>query len=173
MKEMLRLEFSFFRFPFSVFRPGALGALWIAAGMSAAAAVAAHSYGTGDLQVRHPWARATPPGARVAAGYLEIRNSGKAPDRVTGAGTSAAERVELHVLVRDGDVMKMRELQSFEVPARQRLLLEPGGSHLMIVGLRKPFAKGDRIPITLRFERAGELKIELEVQSGDARRPHH
>lgn len=161
-----------FRFPIFISRVTLLAAC-LATGMSAAAAVAAHGYGAGELQVRHPWARATPPGARVAAGYLEIRNSGREVDRVTGAYTPAAERVELHVLVREGDVVKMREQPSFEVPARQRLILEPGGSHLMIVGLRKPFAKGDRIPLILRFERAGELRVELEVQPGDARRPHH
>jgi copper(I)-binding protein len=133
----------------------------------------AHGYGKGDLQVRHPWARATPPGARIAAVYLEIRNSGAAPDRVIGAATPVAERVELHVMSVSNGVMKMRERPDFEVPARQRLVLQPGGSHLMIVGIKKPFAKGDRIPLTLRFERAGEVAIELEVQPADSRRPHH
>jgi len=133
----------------------------------------AHSHGKGDLQVRHPWTRATPPGAKVAAAYLEIRNAGSEPDRVIGASTPLAERVELHVMTTTDGVMKMRERPDFEVPARQRLVLQPGGSHLMIVGLRKPFTKGDRIPLTLRFERAGELVIELEVQPAGSRRPHH
>ena len=145
----------------------------IAAGVLAVAPAAAQGYGTGDLHVHHPWARATAPGAKVAAGYLEIRNSGKEPDRVIGASTPAAERVELHVQVREGDILKMREVKSFEVPARQRLTLRPGGSHLMLVGPRKPFVGGDRIPLTLRFERAGELQIELEVQAGDSGKPHH
>lgn len=146
---------------------------FVAAGVLAGTPAAAHDYGEGDLQARHPWTRATPPGARVAAGYLEIRNSGKEADRVVGASTPAAERVELHVLTREGDIMKMREVKGFEVPARQRLTLRPGGSHLMIVGLRKPFTKGERIPLTLRFERAGELRIELEVQPGDSKKAHH
>jgi copper(I)-binding protein len=148
-------------------------AFCVVAGVLLAAAAAAHSYGKGDLQVRHPWTRATPPGARVAAGYLEIRNSGKEPDRVIGASTPAAERVEFHVMTLDGDIMKMRQVKDFEVPARQRLVLRPGGSHLMLVGLKQPLAKGDRIPLTLRFERAGELQIELEVQPLDSRKPHH
>jgi copper(I)-binding protein len=139
----------------------------------AGALAAAHGYGEGDMQVRHPWTRATPPGAKVAAGYLEIRNLGKAPDRVTGASTPAAERVEFHMTTREGDVMKMREVQGFEVPARQRLTLRPGGLHLMIVGLKQPLAMGGRVPLTLRFERAGEIKVELEVQAADSRKPHH
>ena len=142
------------------------------AGMSAGPA-GAHGYGAGDLQVRHPWTRATPAGANVAAGYLEIRNSGQQADRVVGASTPAAERVEFHVQVQEGDVLKMREVKDFGVPARQRLTLRPGGSHFMLIGLKQPLAKGGRVPLTLRFERAGELQIELEVQPVDSRRPHH
>lgn len=148
-------------------------AIHIAAGVLAVAPATAHGYGKGELQVRHPWARATPPGAKVAAGYLELRNSGNEPDRVVGASTPAAERVELHVLSREGDVMKMREVKGFEVPARQRLVLRPGGSHLMIVGIKRPLVKGERVPLTLRLERAGELHIELEVQPADSGKPHH
>lgn len=144
-----------------------------AAAMLAGGPAATHGYGEGDIQVRHPWTRATPPGAKVAAGYLEIRNLGKTPDRVIGASTLAAERVELHLMSHEGDVMKMREVKGFDVPARQRLTLRPGGLHLMIVGLKQPLTMGGRIPLTLRFERAGEIKIELEVQAADSRKPHH
>jgi periplasmic copper chaperone A len=148
-------------------------AAFVAAGALAGPQAAAHGYGAGDLQVRHPWARATPPGATVAAGYLEIRNSGQQADRVVGASTPAAERVEFHVQIQEGDVLKMREVKDFGVPARQRLTLRAGGSHLMLIGLKQPLVKGGRVPLTLRFERAGELQIELEVQPVDSRRPHH
>jgi copper(I)-binding protein len=145
----------------------------LALGAAAAPSAVAHGYGHSEFHVRHPWTRATPPGARVAAGYLEIRNSGKTPDRVTGAATAVAERVEMHVLTNHEGVMKMREVRDFEVPARQRLVLQPGGSHLMLVGLKRPLVKGERIPLTLRFERSGELRIELEVQPADSHKPHH
>jgi len=134
---------------------------------------AAHGYIKGNIEVRHPWTRATPPGAEVAAGYLEIRNTGKEPDRVIGASTPAAERVELHMTASEKGVMKMREVTSVEAPARKRQVLRPGGTHLMIVGLKKPFVKGQRIPLTLRFERAGDVHVELEVQVGGANKPHH
>jgi copper(I)-binding protein len=140
-----------------------LAAGLIAAGVMSAGPAAAHGYGTG----------ATPPGATVAAGYLEIRNSGQQPDRVVAASTPAAERVEFHVQIQEGDVLKMREVKDFPVPARQRLTLRPGGSHLMLVGLKQPLAKGGRVPVTLRFERAGELQLELEIQPLDSRKPHH
>lgn len=132
-----------------------------------------HGYNKGEVSVRHPWTRATPPGAKVGAGYLEIRNSGTEPDRLIGASTPAAERVELHVLMREGDVVRMREVKSLDVPARERLILRPSGSHLMIVGLGRPLVKGERVLLTLHFEKAGELKIELEVQALDSRKAHH
>ena len=145
----------------------------IAVALLASVPAAAHGYGKGDIQVRHPWGRATPPGATVGAGYLEIRNNGRTADRLVGAVSPVAERVELHLTTHDGEVMKMREAQRLDVPARQRLALRPGGPHLMLVGLKKPLAKGDRVPLTLRFERAGELTIELELQAADSRKPHH
>jgi hypothetical protein len=104
---------------------------------------------------------------------LEIRNSAKEPDRLIGASTPAAERVELHVSVREGDVVRMREVESLEVPARERLILRPNGPHLMIVGLGRPFVKGERVPLTLRFEKAGELRIELDVQALGSKKAHH
>ena len=148
-------------------------ALCVAGGAFAVTLATAHGYDKGDIQVRHPWSRATPPGAVTAAGYMEIRNSGRETDRLTGASTPAAERVELHITVREGDVVRMREVPYLEVPARQRLALRPGGPHFMIVGLKKPFERGERVPLNLRFERAGELQVLIEVQASDTRKPHH
>jgi hypothetical protein len=145
----------------------------LAVAVLAAPPSAAHGYEKGDLAVRHPWTRATPPGSNVAAGYLEIRNSGTTSERLLGAASPAADRVELHVTNREGDVVGMRERDGLKVPARQRLVMRPGGPHLMLIGLKRPFAMGDRVPITLRFERAGEVQIEIEVQAGDSRRAHH
>ncbi len=137
------------------------------------APVAGHGYEKGDLRVGHPWTRATPPGAKVAAGYLSVRNSGKLPERILGASSPAAERVELHIQVREGDVLKMREVQSVEVPPGQSRMLRPGSLHLMLVNLRKPLVRGQSIPLTLRFERTGDLQVELEVQAADTATHSH
>lgn len=145
----------------------------IVAGALAGPVLAANSYIRGYLQVSHPWTRATPPGADVAAAYLDIRNTGKEKDRLIAASTPAAERVEMHVMAHEGGVMKMREVQSLDVPARKHLVLRPGGAHLMLVGPRKTFAKGQRIPLVLRFERGGDLHVELEVRAVGATKPHH
>jgi len=135
--------------------------------------VLAHTHEKGDIQVRHPWSRATPPGAKVAVGYMEIRNVGTQPDRLLSATTPVAQRVEMHVTQRDGEVMKMREVKTFEIPARERYTLRPGGSHLMLVDLVQPLKMGERFTMRLRFERAGELEIEVEVQEIGSRHPRH
>jgi copper(I)-binding protein len=132
-----------------------------------------HVHEKGDLQVRHPWSRATPPGAKVAVAYMEIRNRGSQPDRLLSVSTPVAKRAEMHVTQREGEVMKMRQVQSFEIPARERYALRPGGAHLMLVDIVRPLQKGERFTMLLRFERAGELEIELEVQERGSRHPRH
>jgi copper(I)-binding protein len=132
-----------------------------------------HSHEKGDIQVRHPWSRATPPGATVAVGYMEIRNNGKQPDRLIAASTPVAKRVEMHITQREGEVMRMRQVQGFDIPARERVALRSGGSHLMLVDITQPLKTGERFPMRLRFERAGELDIELEVQEQGSRHPRH
>lgn len=133
----------------------------------------AHSQEKGDIEVRHPWSRATPPGAKVGVGYLEIRNKGSQPDRLLSGTTSVAKRVEMHVTEHAGEVAKMRQLRSFEIPGRERLELRPGGAHLMLVDLVQPLKKGERFSATLRFERAGEVEVQFEVQELGSRQPHH
>lgn len=147
--------------------------LFLAMLLCVATAVLAHNHEKGDIQVRHPWARATPPGAKVAAGYLEIRNNGSQPDRLLSASTTAAKRVEMHVTEHAAEVAKMRQLRSFEIPARERLALSPGGAHLMLVDIAQPLKKGERFSMTLRFERAGEMEVQFEVQEMGARHPRH
>jgi hypothetical protein len=132
-----------------------------------------HTHEKGDIQVRHPWSRATPPGAKVAVGYMEIRNRGVQADRLLSATSAVAKRVEMHITQREGEVMKMRQVQSFEIPARERYALRPGGAHFMLVDLARPLEKGERFTMTLRFERAGELEVELEVQERGSRHPRH
>lgn len=132
----------------------------------------AHEFRKGDLLVDHPWTRATARGQAIAAGYLEIRNSGKQADRIIGASSPAAERIELHVVVKEGEVMKMRQVKSFDVPAGGTVELKPRGPHMMIIGIKRPFRKDERIPVTLEFEKAGDLAVELAVDAIDAGPEH-
>lgn len=125
-----------------------------------------------EIEVRQPWARATPPGAKVAAGYLEIRNSGKEADRLLSASTPVAKRVEMHITQRDGEVVKMREVKSLDIPAGGTRKLEPGGTHLMLIELAQPLKQGERFRLRLRFERAGDLEADVEVRALGARQEH-
>lgn len=125
-----------------------------------------------QVSVEQPWTRATPPGAKVGAGFMRLRNAGAA-DRVVGASSPAAGRVEMHVTLREGDVMKMRQVKSFEVPSGGSFELKPGGAHLMLVDLKRQLKPGDKVPLTLMLEKGGERKLELSVEEMGARRPAH
>ena len=117
-----------------------------------------------QIQMENLWAHATPPAARVAGGYLVMRNTGPGADRLVGASSPASERVEMHSMSMEGGVMKMRELKNIPLPAGGTLELRPGETHLMFVNLNRPFKVGEAVPVTLRFERAGERRIELHVR---------
>lgn len=126
-----------------------------------AALVAAPAWG--QVTVENAWARATPPGAKLAAGYMTLRNAGGA-DRLVSASSPAAEKVETHVTIKEGDVSRMRLVKGYELPAKGALELAPGGSHLMLVNIKVPLKEGDKVPLVLRFEKAGEVKVELAVR---------
>ena len=115
------------------------------------------------VKIEDPWTRATPPGAKVAAGYMRI--TGGAADRLIGASSPAAARVELHVTEKKGDVLRMREVKAYDIPVGGVFELSPGGAHLMLVDIKAPFKEGAKVPLTLRFEKAGEVKVELQVRA--------
>ena len=79
----------------------------------------------------------------------------------------------MHITVREGDVMKMREVKGFDVPAKGSFELKPGGAHLMLMELKRPIKKGERVPLTLKLEKGGELKVELVAEEAGARTPSH
>ena len=124
-----------------------------------------------DIQIVSPWSRATPGGAKVGVGFMEIRNRGAQTDRIVGATTPVAGKVEMHVTAMDGGVARMREVPSFDIPAGGAVELKPGGGHLMLMDLARPLKVGERVPLTLRFERAGERTVEMEVYEFGARSP--
>ncbi len=126
-----------------------------------------------QVEIERPWARATAPGAKIAAGYMVIHNKSAAPDRLVGGSTPAAARVETHVHVKDGEIMRMREVKGYDVPAKGSFELKPGGAHLMFVDISQPFKEGDTLPVILKFEKAGEVKAEFHVGRLAAPPAHH
>jgi hypothetical protein len=124
-----------------------------------------------QVSVEQPWSRATPPGAKIGVGFMRLKNAGSAAARVVGASSPVAGRVEMHVTTRDGDVMRMRQVESFDVPAGGAFELKPGGAHLMLMDLQRPLQQGERVPLTLKLESGGVLEVELPVEALGARRP--
>ena len=116
-----------------------------------------------QVEIENAWSRATPPGTKIGVGYLTIRNKGASPDRLVGASSPAAGRVETHVTVRKGEVMTMQPVKGYDIPANGSFELKPAGAHLMLVDLKQPLKAGERVPLVLRFEKAGEVKTELVV----------
>ena len=125
----------------------------------------AHEYKVAEIEIDHPWARPTAPTATVGAAYLSLKNDGKTDDRLVAASSPAAEKVELHSMTMMSGVMTMRQVPAIEVQAGRTVTLEPGGLHLMLIGLKEPLKEGARVPATLSFERAGSVSVELIVQT--------
>jgi copper(I)-binding protein len=133
--------------------------------LGATTAPASLAQGKGELKIEKAWARATAPGAAVGGGYLTVRNAGPAGDRLVGASSPVSGRTELHEMAMEKDIMRMREVKGIDVPPKGILELKPGGFHLMFVELKAPLKQGEKVPVTLKFEKAGEVKAELAVES--------
>lgn len=124
------------------------------------------------IQVTEAWARATTSMARVGGVFLTMTATGAA-DRVVSASSPVAERIELHETIRDGDVMKMREVPHPAIQPGQPTVLRPGGLHIMLIGLKTPLNRGDSFPLTITFEKAPPVTATVTVQAAGAARPGH
>lgn len=139
--------------------------LLVAAGLCAGAAAA-----LAQVKVEGAWARPTVSGQQGGGGYLSITSA--AADRVLGGSTTAAARFELHTMSMKGDVMEMRQVDTIELPAGRKVEFKPGGLHVMFIGLKEPLKLGSKVPVTLKLEKAGEVKVEFEVMARPAAAAH-
>lgn len=120
----------------------------------------------GSLSVDAPWSRASAGAARAGAAFMTITNSGAEADRLVSAAADAtAARVELHTHTNDNGVMRMRQVPAIDLPAGETVTLQPGGLHVMMMGLTAPLAEGASFPVTLTFEKAGSLTVQVPVQA--------
>ena len=131
------------------------------AGLPALAAAHGHDDG-GALHIDAPWSREMPPTAPTAAVYFTVRNEGAA-DRLLGAATPAAGKAELHEHLHQNGLMKMQQVTAVDIPANGSVAFAPMGYHVMLFDLPKQHADGERFPLTLRFEHAGEVQVEVPV----------
>ena len=123
----------------------------------------AHSFKLGEIDIGHPYARPTREGQMVGAGYLKLANKGPV-DRLVAASSPAAGTVEIHSMSMEGDVMKMRQVDAIEIATGQTVELKPGGYHLMLMGLKAPLKVGEKFPLTLKFEKSGEVVVTVNVE---------
>jgi periplasmic copper chaperone A len=143
----------------------------LAAGLFATAS-RAEDVKAGDLVISQPWTRATPGGAKTGGGFLTIENKGTAPDKLIGASADGAGKIEVHEMVMNEGVMKMRPVEGgLAIDPGKTVKLAPGGLHLMMTDLKSPLKQGDKLPITLEFEKAGKVSLSLDVQGVGAQGP--
>lgn len=149
-------------------------ALAALAAFAATGSVSARDYQLHSLRIDHPFARATPPGARSGGVFLSIENKGAKPDVLLHVSTPVAGTAEIHQMVMDAGVMRMRAVERIDVKPGERVMLRPGGYHVMLTDLKRPLHAGDSFPLTLGFEKAGSIEVNVEVESmaAGAMQPH-
>jgi len=135
----------------------------------AAASVQAETR-VGDLMLNDPFTRATLPNAPVAGGFVTIMNMGDTDDTLIAATTDIAGTTEIHTMEMDGDVMRMSELEDgLPIPAGETVVLQPGGFHLMFMQLNTPLVEGETVSVTLTFEAAGDVTLDIPVAARGAK----
>jgi copper(I)-binding protein len=137
-----------------------------------AAPARAQEVKAGDLLITQAWSRATPGGAKIAGGYLTIANKGSVADRLLGGSADIAAKLQVHEMAMSNGVMTMRPLEKgLVIEPGKTVKLAPGGYHLMLTDLKSPLKQGDKVPVTLEFEKAGKVLLSLDVQGVGAQGP--
>jgi periplasmic copper chaperone A len=134
-----------------------------AAALSALPLLGAAS-GADDVQVIEPYVRAMPPGQPNTAAFMRLQNRGERNHALVDATSPASEIVELHTHVEEGGMMRMRRIERIDIPAQGEAVLQPGGLHIMLIGLKQPLSPGDTVPITLIYADGSTLDIEPEAR---------
>lgn len=134
--------------------------------ISSIAATSAHDIEINNLKIEHPYSFVTAPNARVAGGYITITNLNETADYLIGGSADFVERIEIHEMAMENDVMRMREIEGgIEIPAGGKAVLEPGGLHVMFIGLKEPLQEGMMYPVTLEFSNAGEVEVDFMIEA--------
>ncbi|WP_223506300.1 copper chaperone PCu(A)C [Pseudomonas sp. GL-RE-29] len=126
----------------------------------------AHEYKAGELEITHPWSQELPPNAPTVAAYFVIHNQGKTADRLLSVDSPIAGEAQLHEHVMQGDVMKMQHVPNVQIPAGGEVTFAPMAYHVMLLNLkdRSLLSDGKRFPLTMHFEKAGDVQVEVAVE---------
>ncbi|MCW8333974.1 copper chaperone PCu(A)C [Vibrio paucivorans] len=117
-----------------------------------------------DIMLHDPYARATPPNAATSAVFVEIMNHTDEAKTIVSASTDAAGKVELHDVIKDGDVMQMRQVDGIELPANGTVELKPGSLHIMLFDLKKPLVEGEKIDMQITFKNGDEVTFSAPIK---------
>jgi periplasmic copper chaperone A len=143
-----------------------LGAALLASLLTSAQPAPAAEYSAANLTVVGLWSRPTPPAATVGAVYFSITNAGRTADRLIGLSSPVARTVEIHESRMVQGIMQMRAVAFVECPPGTAVKIEPGGLHVMLIGLMRPLEAGMEFPLSLRFRDAGVLTVQVPVRDG-------
>ena len=127
------------------------------------AALALSSHAFADVIAEGAWVRGTVAKQTATGAFMTLKTA-KATQLISAA-SPVAEVVEVHEMVMDGNMMKMRALAKLDIPANTPVELKPGSYHIMLMGLKKPLVDGEKVPLTLNFENAAKQKEKLELQA--------
>jgi hypothetical protein len=131
--------------------------------LSVSGQVNAQASDINTIAIEHAWARATPTGAKTGAIYMTLINNSAVPDRLLGATTPMADKVQIHKVSEENGVSSMRELPTMDIASGAKVVFKPGDTHAMLVGLKRPLKEGQTIPLTLEFEKAGKVNVTAFV----------
>ncbi len=135
-------------------------------------AAVGHGYKLGTMEIIHPWTRATSPAAKIAAGFLKVKNNGPRPDFLIAATSDATGRIEIHRSKVENGVAEMRPVERLEIKPGETLELAPGGLHLMFIELKRPLVEKERVKGTLVFKSAGSIEIEYVISPAGGHESH-
>jgi len=126
----------------------------------------AHEYKAGELEIAHPWSQELPPNAPTVAAYFVIQNHGKTADKLLSVDSPIAGIAQLHEHVMQNDLMKMQQVPAVEIPAGGDVTFAPMAYHVMLLELkdRSLLSDGKRFPLTMHFEKSGDVTVEVTVQ---------
>lgn len=137
----------------------------VAVALSATLALA-HGYKLGNLEIKHPWAKATVEGQPVAGGFVKITNTGTEVDRLVKISADVSGMIQLHEMKVEDGVMKMSEIPGgIEIAPGQTVELKPGGLHVMFMGIKAPLKEGEKFKAVLTFEKAGTIEVEFKIEA--------
>jgi len=128
--------------------------------------VASSAFAGGEIQVKDAWVQAAPPGVKVLAAYLEVKNNGKQQQVLTGVSSPAFGKIEIHRSVIHGNMAHMEHQKELPIPPNASVLLQQGGLHLMLMDAKKPLNSGDQVPMTFVFGNGEKIAVSATVRSG-------